>query len=107
MKQPRYLRVISLSAFWLMCSLWPLHALSQEPVNLEVAGVAPHPRIRFSSTLLNEDGRPLAGFHLLTFYIRDREDGRADPLWTETLAVQTDENGQYTVDLMPVLGRIR
>jgi hypothetical protein len=100
MKQPRYLHVISLSALLLVCSLWPLHALSQEPVSLGGAGVAPPPHIRFSSTLLNEDGKPLAGFHLLTFYIHDREDGRADPLWTETLAVQTDENGQYTVDLM-------
>jgi len=100
MKQPTYLRLISLSALLLMCALWPLHALSQEPVNLAGAGIASHPHIRFSSTLLNEQGKPLAGFHLLTFYIHDQEDGRADPLWTVTLPVQGDENGQYTVDLM-------
>jgi hypothetical protein len=100
MKQPRYLHVISLSALVLVCSLWPLHAFSQEPVSLRGAGAEPYPHIRFSSTLLNEDGKPLAGFHLLTFYIHDREDGRADPLWTETLPVETDENGRYTVDLM-------
>ena len=51
MKQPGYLHVISLSALLLVCSLWPLHALSQESVNLEGAGVASHPHIRFSSTL--------------------------------------------------------
>jgi len=100
MKQPGYLHVISLSALLLVFTVWPRHALSQGPIDLGGAGVASHPHIRFSSTLLSEDGKPLAGFHLLTFYIRDREDGRTDPLWTETLAVQTDENGQYSVDLM-------
>jgi hypothetical protein len=93
------LHAISFSALLLVCSLWPLQAFSQEPVSWGGAGVAP-PHIHFSSTLLNEDGKPLAGFHLLTFYIHDREDGRADPLWTETLPVQTEENGQYSVDLM-------
>lgn len=100
MKHGKYLNVISLSALLLLCSLWPLQAFSQEPVSLGGAGVAPQPHIHFSSTLLNEGGKPLAGFHLLTFSIHDREDGRADPLWTETLPVQTDENGQYSVDLM-------
>jgi hypothetical protein len=100
MKHGKYLHVISLSALLLLCSLWPLQAFSQEPVSLGGAGVAPQPHIHFSSTLLNEGGKPLAGFHLLTFSIHDREDGRADPLWTETLPVQTDENGQYSVDLM-------
>jgi hypothetical protein len=99
MKHGRYLHAISFSALLLVCSLWPLQAFSQEPVSWGGAGVAP-PHIHFSSTLLNEDGKPLAGFHLLTFYIHDREDGRADPLWTETLPVQTEENGQYSVDLM-------
>jgi hypothetical protein len=70
-----------------------------EPVNVGGARIAPHPYIRFSSTLLNEDGKPLAGLHLLTFYIHDTEDRRGDPLWTETLPVQTDETGQYTVGL--------
>jgi hypothetical protein len=100
MKQPGYLQVISLSGLLLVCSLWPLHGLSQEPINLGGAEVVLDPHIRFSSTLLNEDGEPLAGLHLLTFYVHDREDSRADPLWTETLPVQTDENGRYTVDLM-------
>jgi len=62
--------------------------------------VAPHPYIRFSSTLLNEEGKPLAGLHLLTFYIHDTGDRRGNPLWTEALPVQSDENGNYTVDLM-------
>src|SRR5208283_3506945 len=55
---------------------------------------------RFSSTLLNEEGEPLAGLHLLTFYIHDTGDRRGNPLWTEALFVQSDENGNYTVDLM-------
>jgi hypothetical protein len=60
---------------------------------------AQQPRIHFSSTLLTEDGKPLAGFHLLTFYIHASEDRRGDPLWTETIPVRSDENGDYTVDL--------
>jgi hypothetical protein len=52
MKQPRYLHVISLAALLLVCSLWPLHALSQEPVNFGGARIAPHQYIRFSSTEL-------------------------------------------------------
>ncbi|SPF38355.1 exported hypothetical protein [Candidatus Sulfotelmatobacter kueseliae] len=99
MKQPRHLYLIFLSTLWLLCSLWPLHALSQESLNLG-AMVAPHPYIRFSSTLLNEEGKPLAGLHLLTFYIHDTGDRRGNPLWTEALPVQSDENGNYTVDLM-------
>ncbi len=109
MKEPGYLHVISLSALLLVWCLWPLHSLSEEPAKLGGAGDASHPHIRFSSNLLNEDGKPLAGFHLLTFYVHDREDSRADPLWTETLPVQTDENAQYTVDLMtsaPDVGKI-
>jgi hypothetical protein len=100
MKRPGYLHLICLSALLLMSLLWPLHALSEDPYNLARAGVNFRPHIRFSSTLLNEDGRPLAGFHLLTFYIHDTEDDRSEPLWTETLPVQSDENGNYTVDLM-------
>jgi hypothetical protein len=87
MKQPRCLHVISLFVLLLVCCLRPLQAFSQEPVH-------------FSSTLLSEDGKPLGGFHLLTFHIHASEDGRSDPLWTETLPVQSDENGDYIVDLM-------
>jgi hypothetical protein len=87
MKQPRCLHVISLFVLLLVCCLRPLQAFSQEPVH-------------FSSTLLSEDGKSLGGFHLLTFHIHASEDGRGDPLWTETLPVQSDENGDYIVDLM-------
>jgi hypothetical protein len=100
MKHPGHLYVISLSVLLLMYFQWPLRAFSQDLASLGGAGVVPQPFIHFSSTLLNEDGKPLDGFHLLTFYIHDSEDGHGDPLWTETLPVQSDENGQYSVDLM-------
>jgi len=62
--------------------------------------VARQPNLHFSSVLLGEDGKPLAGLHLLTFHIHANEDGRGDSLWTETVPVQSDEDGNYTVDLM-------
>ncbi|MFZ0734120.1 MAG: hypothetical protein WAM79_17495 [Candidatus Sulfotelmatobacter sp.] len=96
MKQSRYSHLIPVFALLLVCCLMPLQALSQKPVT----GIAWAPHVHFSSILLSEDGEPLAGFHLLTFYIHGREDGSGDPLWTETLPVQSDENGNYSVDLM-------
>ncbi len=100
MKQSRYLHVIYVFALLLVCYLRPLQALSQESVNVGEAGIGPQPHVHFSSTLFSEDGKTLAGFHLLTFFIHTSEDRDGDPLWTETLPVQSDENGNYTVDLM-------
>ena len=100
MKHSRYLYFISLAALLLMCCLRPVQASCQESVSFQGAGVGSRPHIHFSSTLLNEDGKPLAGFHLLTFYIFESEDGRGDPLWTETLPVKSDGEGHYSVDLM-------
>lgn len=100
MKHATHVHVISLFVLLQVCYLQPFQTLSQESATLAEAGIAQHPRLHFSSTLLSEDGRPLAGFHLLTFYIYASEDRRDDPLWTETLPVQSDGNGNYTVDLM-------
>jgi hypothetical protein len=101
MKHARHLHTISLSLFALLlvCYLWPIRVLCQEAVTVGEAGIGQHPHIHFSSTLLGEDGKPLAGFHLLSFYIHTSEDRDGDPLWTETLPVQSDENGNYAVDL--------
>jgi hypothetical protein len=99
-KQSRYPHLVSLLALLLVCYLPPLQASSQELVAVGEAGIPPQPHVHFSSTLLSEDGRPMAGFHLLTFYIHATEDRRGDPLLTETLPVQSDNNGNYTVDLM-------
>jgi hypothetical protein len=100
MKQSRYRHVIFLFAFLLVCYGWPLQGVSQEPVAVQEARIARGPHVHFSSALFGEDGKPLAGLHLLTFYFHGREDGRGDPFWTETVPVQSDENGNYTVDLM-------
>ncbi len=100
MKQLRRLYVLPLFAFLLVCSLRPVQILSQEPAAFGEPGTGKHPQVHFSSTLFSEDGKPLTGFHLLTFYIYASEDRRGGPLWTETLPVQSDENGNYTVDLM-------
>jgi hypothetical protein len=98
-KLPGYVRTISLFALFLVCCLHPLHVLSQESATAQSATVDRQPNVRFTSTLLSEDGKPLAGFHLVTFYVHATEDRRGDPLWSETLPVQSDENGDYTVDL--------
>jgi hypothetical protein len=100
MKQSKYLYVISVFALLLVSCLRPLRAFSQESVNVAETQIAQQALLHFSSTLLGEDGEPLAGSHLLSFHIRDSEAGSGDPLWTETLPVQSDENGNYTVDLM-------
>jgi hypothetical protein len=105
MKLPTRSHLISLFALLLASFLCPLRAFSHAPGDSESARTIPNPHIRFSSTLLSEDGKPLAGFHLVTFYIygsddRIGEDRSGDPLWTETLPVQTNANGEYTVDLM-------
>jgi hypothetical protein len=98
MKQSRYLLVLSLSAFLLVSCLRPVQALSQESAReLEIGG---QPHVHFNSTLFGEDGKPLAGSHLLTFHIYASEDHGGGPIWIETLSVQSDENGNYAVDLM-------
>lgn len=60
---------------------------------------ATNPHISFSSNLLGDDGRPLSGFQLVTFYVHDNADGSGDALWIETLPVQASENGEYSVEL--------
>jgi hypothetical protein len=60
---------------------------------------ATNPHISFSSNLLGDDGRPLSGFQLVTFYVHDNADGSGDALWIETLPVQAGENGEYSVEL--------
>jgi hypothetical protein len=99
MKQSR-LYVLFLLALLLMSCLGPVQALSQESVDVGEAEIVRQPHLHFSSTLFSEDGKPLAGSHLLTFHIYASEDHGGDPIWTETLPVQTDEDGNYTVDLM-------
>jgi hypothetical protein len=99
MKPPKCSQWISLFALLLLCSLWPLQAVCRERGDSEEASAASGQHIHFSSTLL-KDGKPLTGFQLITFYISDGEDRSGDLLWTETLPVQTDEDGKYTVDLM-------
>jgi hypothetical protein len=98
MKQSRYSLVLFLSALLLTYCLRPVQAFSQD--DTAVAKTAQQPHLHFSSTLFSEDGEPLAGSHLLTFYIRASEGRSSNPIWTETLSVQSDENGNYTVDLM-------
>lgn len=100
MKQSRYLPVISVSILLLAWCRSPLQAVSQEAPTFQKDGIARHPHVHFSSTLFDEDGRPLVGFHLLSFYIHPTQDRRGAPLWTETIPVQSDENGNYAVDLM-------
>jgi len=75
-------------AFLLLCCLPALPALA-----------ANNPHISFSSNLLSDDGRPLSGFQLVTFYVYDNPDSSGDALWIETLPVQAGENGEYSVDL--------
>ncbi|HTZ84053.1 MAG TPA: hypothetical protein VMB66_12725 [Candidatus Acidoferrales bacterium] len=100
MRQPRYFHLISLIAL-LLCYFWPLQSLSQESRSAAVIGAGQPQSIHFKSTLLAEDGEPLAGLHLLTFYIHASEEFPDDSFWSETLPVQSDGNGNYSVDLTP------
>jgi hypothetical protein len=104
MKQSR-VYLLSIFVLLLACGLRPVQALSQEPVDVREAEIGRQPHVHFNSTLLSADGNPLAGSHLLTFqiYTSDvyaNENSSGDPIWTETLPVQSDEDGSYTVDLM-------
>lgn len=98
MKDGRFLKMASVFGILLAFYLRPAPALCHELATDAGEGVV-QPQIHFESTLLTEDGKPLSGFHLITFQIYASEDG-GDPFWTETLPVQTDENGSYSVDLM-------
>jgi hypothetical protein len=55
--------------------------------------------IRFSASLLSDDGKPQSGFQILTFYIYDNADRRGHALWTEVLPVLVSKDGKYTVEL--------
>ena len=55
--------------------------------------------IKFSARLVSDDGKPVSGFHFLTFYIYDNADRCGEALWTQTVPVQVGANGEYTVEL--------
>jgi len=82
----RYLRYSS--AFLLLCCLLARPGL---------AATLKH--IKFSARLVGDDGKPVSGFHFLTFYIYDNADRCGDALWTQTVPVQVGANGEYTVEL--------
>ena len=71
--------------------LWSLLALPS------LAAAIQH--IRFSAWLHGDDGKPLCGFQVLTFYIYDNADRRGDALWTQTIPVLVSKTGKYTVEL--------
>jgi hypothetical protein len=60
---------------------------------------ANNPHISFSSNLLSDDGKPLSGFQLVTFYVYDNADSSGDALWIGTLPIQAGGNGEYSVEL--------
>jgi hypothetical protein len=100
MKQSKCLHAISLLVILLVGCLWSVRAFSQELAAVEQAPIAGRVPLHINSTLLSENGTPLTGPHLLTFFVSAGEDGGGDLLWTETLPVQSDANGNYSVDLM-------
>jgi len=55
--------------------------------------------IHLHAVLRGEDGVPLAGTHRVVFSIGDNPEQTSPTLWTETLLINTGENGDYTVDL--------
>jgi hypothetical protein len=72
----------------LLCCLLALPAL---------AATCPH--ISFHSKLLSDDGKPLRGLQIVTFYVHDSADRSGDALWIETLPVEVRENGEYFAEL--------
>jgi hypothetical protein len=60
---------------------------------------AANPHISFHGKLLSDDGKPLSGLQIVTFYLHDSADRDEGALWTETLPIQVRENGEYFVEL--------
>jgi hypothetical protein len=60
---------------------------------------ATYPHISFHSTLLGDDGKPLRGLQIVTFYVHDSADRRGDALWIETIPIEVRENGEYFAEL--------
>lgn len=75
-------------AVFILCSLFALPALA-----------ASRQYIKFSAWLRGDNGKPLAGFQVLTFSIFDNADRSGDPLWKQTIPVQVSRDGKYTVEL--------
>jgi len=89
-----------LSAALLLAMTVPtLHAAPSAAAGDEASSIVGNEGLHFHSTLVGEEGNPLAGVHLVTFCIRDNEEASGAVLWTETLLVKTGENGQYALDL--------
>jgi hypothetical protein len=93
-----YLHLLPVSVL-LLVSMLALPALSLEAPSLVNADSPTHSLLHFNSTLLNQDGVPLSGLHLITFSIRESKNGDSTPLWSETLLVPVDKDGNYTVNL--------
>jgi hypothetical protein len=98
MTQSAYRGAVSVFIFLLAGLLRPLGSFSEDAMSRAQATIGAPPHIRFNSTLRSQQGSPLAGLHVLSFAIGTSEEG--DSLWTETLPVESDEQGDYTVDLL-------
>jgi hypothetical protein len=60
---------------------------------------ATYPHISFHARLLSDEGEPLRGLQIVTFYVHDSRDRSGEALWIETVPVQVRENGEYFVEL--------
>jgi hypothetical protein len=77
----------------------PASASQRELSPVPAAAAAEVPRlIKLSGTLLDDQGRPMAGPVGVTFALYAQQSGGA-ALWMETQNVKPDENGNYTVVL--------
>ena len=88
-------RVIHPICAGLLCICWTFAVFGQQPTK----SPASVPRlVKFSGTLIDGGGKPLAGVAGVTFSLYEEPDGGA-PIWMETQNVQADGNGQYTAML--------
>src|SRR5579863_1858850 len=71
----------------------------QSSTTPSATGTNPVPTlVSFSGSLTDLNGKPLSGFHGVTFLLYKDEQGGA-PLWLETQNVTADKSGQYRVML--------
>ena len=77
----------------LICCVLPLTAQRAASADSVVPAV-----VKFTGTLSDVEGKPLAGTVGVTFMLYKEQTGGA-PLWIETQNVQADKNGHYSVML--------
>ena len=84
-------------SMWLCVLMSVCCVLSIYAQQASITNVVPS-MVKFTGTLSDADGKPLAGTQGVTFLLYKEQTGGA-PLWMETQNVQADKNGHFSVML--------